>query len=75
MDLEWDDLKQMEREVNFDLNRELASQSNQKENMPIVQRSMIAENKDQGPSSQEISRDDGWYLCWYQLGTTKVRPI
>ena len=41
----------MEREVNFDLNREMASQSNQKENMPIVERSMIAENKDQGPSS------------------------
>ena len=44
-----------------DLNRELASQWNQKENMPVVERSMIAdENKDQGPSSEEISREDGF---------------
>ena len=41
-----------------DLNRELASQWNQKENMPIVERSMIAEeNKD--ASTEEISKEDG----------------
>jgi len=39
-----------------DLNRELASQWNQKENMPIVERSMVAEEV---APVEEIAREDG----------------